>query len=291
MMGTPESVDQVGAAWRADRAYLVNLVFRMMGDVGEAEEIVQEAFIRFADRTDERIDDARGWLTVVTGRLCLDHLRSARYRRERARDTSLLEQDGTLHRSPVDPADRITLDDTVHTALSLVLRRLSPAERVVFILHDVFTTPFDEIAATVGRTPTGCRQLARRARQKIASVPLRLNEVSSTYHDKVTETFITACGNGDLDALVAVLDPDVWGMADFSAVAGTSPRINHGVDAVATALIHHFGSGTILVTSPACGQPTVLAFRNRKPFAVIVLTVVDGVIRKVHVTADQSTED
>ncbi len=144
----------------------------MLGDIGAAEDVVQDAFSRLLRTTPGEIDDARGWLIVVTSRLCLDQIRSARARRERPHDANQIEfvaggQALTVRDTLADPADRVTLDDNVRLALLVVLQRLSPAERVVFVLHDIFAVPFDSIAQTVGRSAASCRQLARRARQKI----------------------------------------------------------------------------------------------------------------------------
>src|SRR6201987_4160779 len=140
----------VDAAVRGHRPYLVNLAYQMLGDVGEAEDVAQEAFLRLSRTDPDEIDDVRAWLTGVAGRLCLDQVRSARARYERPGDigpeVAALNQSGRL-----DPADQITLDDEVRTALLEVLRRLSPGERVAFVLHDVFQMPFEEIAETVGR--------------------------------------------------------------------------------------------------------------------------------------------
>src|ERR1700759_3291185 len=155
----------VETAWRSHRAYLVNLAYQMLGDVGEAEDVAQEAFLRLSRAEPAEIEDVRAWLTVGAGRLCLDQMRSARSRHEQSDEAGAL--DVTPSRG-ADPADRVTLDDEVRSALLEVLRRLSPGERVAFVLHDVFQMPFDEIAETVGRPVGTCRQLARRARAKFA---------------------------------------------------------------------------------------------------------------------------
>src|SRR3954463_3697983 len=176
----------VDAAWRSHRPYLVNLAYQMLGDVGEAEDVVQEAFMRLARMDLALIDDSRAWLTVVTGRLCLDQMRSARVRHESADEASELR----VATSPeLEPADRVTLDDEVRTALLEVLRRLSPGERVAFVLHDVFQMPFTEIAETVGRPVGTCRQLARRARAKFAGASPRPADVSDAEHQVVTDRF------------------------------------------------------------------------------------------------------
>ena len=138
----------VEGAWRRHRPYLVNLAYQMLGDVGEAEDVAQEAFLRLARTDIADIDDIRGWLTVVAGRLCLDQLRSARARHERPDE---LESVDVVRSAEPDPADRVTLDDEVRAAMLEVLRRLSPGERVAFVLHDVFQMPFEEIAEAVGR--------------------------------------------------------------------------------------------------------------------------------------------
>lgn len=154
--------DQVVKAWRQHRPYLINLGYQIIGDVGDAEDVAQEAFLRLSRMDPNEIDDVRGWLTVVTSRLCLDQVRSARSRYERL-DGEDREVAASGMRG-VDPADRVTLDDEIRTALLEVLCRLSPGERVAFVLHDVFGVPFDTIAETVGRPVGTCRQVARRAR-------------------------------------------------------------------------------------------------------------------------------
>ncbi|OHU88404.1 RNA polymerase sigma factor SigI [Mycobacterium talmoniae] len=278
---SPHSGDRVAAAWRSHRPYLVNLAYQMLGDIGDAEDVAQEAFLRLARTDIEEIDDVRGWLTVVAGRLCLDQVRSARARRERPTDTV---QEVASARE-VDPADRVTLDDQVSGALLQVLSRLSPGERVAFVLHDVFEVPFDAIAETVGRPVGTCRQLARRARAKVASGQPRLQEVAPAENQLVTEAFITACANGDLQALAAVLDPSVWGVGTVLTDPALPPQINHGRHDVATNLLRYLGPGATLVAGPA-GQPVLLAYAERRLFAMVVLTIRDGLVAKIEATAD-----
>src|SRR5215472_10074726 len=252
-MNQSQSADQVTEAWRRHRPYLVNLAYQMLGDVGDAEDVAQEAFLRLSRADLNEIDDIRGWLTVVASRICLDQVRSARARYERPGE---VEQQPASPR--LDPADRVTLDDEVRTALLEVLRRLSPGERVAFVLHDVFGVPFDTIAETVGRPVGTCRQLARRARGKFTVAQPKLNEVASAEHQLVTEKFVTACANGDIAALTAVLDPTVWGVGTVLVEPAPPPQINHGPEAVATNLLRYLGPEVTLVSGPA-GQPVVLA--------------------------------
>jgi RNA polymerase sigma-70 factor (ECF subfamily) len=271
--------DRFAEVWRTSRAYLVDLAFRTLGDVGEAEDVVQEAFVRLSRTEPGEIEDERGWLTVVTGRLCLDRIRSARSRHEQTRDATVIE--ALPQPAAPDPADRVTLDDSVRTALYVVLERLSPAERVAFVLHDVFQLPFEAVAETLGRPVTTCRQLARRARHKIADAPSRLHAVEPAEHRLVTEKFITACTNGDVDALLAVLHPQVWGLAEFVEGSPVKPRVTHGRDRVARALTQFYG-GLTLVSQP----PAVLAFAGRVLFAELVLTIEDSQVVKIHATVD-----
>ena len=274
----------VEAAWRSHRPYLVNLAYQMLGDVGDAEDVAQEAFLRLARTDVAQIDDIRGWLTVVAGRLCLDQVRSARVRHERPDEAGSVDE--MRSRDP-DPADQVTLDDEVRDAMLEVLRRLSPGERVAFVLHDVFQIPFEEIAETVGRPVGTCRQLARRARVKFTSTSPRLTDVADAEHQLVTDRFITACANGDLEALTAVLDPTVWGVGTILGEGAPPPQVNHGPDDVGRNLLRYLGHGATLVSGPV-GQPVLLAFTDRRLFAVIVLTVRNNLILKIEATVDPS---
>jgi RNA polymerase sigma-70 factor (ECF subfamily) len=276
----------VTEAWRHHRPYLVNLAYQMLGDIGEAEDVAQEAFLRLSRADVDTIDDVRAWLTVVAGRLCLDLVRSARARYERPDDIGA-EAVAVNQPARIDPADRVTLDDEVRTALLEVLRRLSPGERVSFVLHDVFGMPFDAIAETVGRPVGTCRQLARRARTKFALTQPKPGEVSTAEHQLVTEKFITACANGDLPALVEVLDPTVWGVGTVLADPAPPPQINHGPHDVAVNLLRYLGPGATVVSGPA-GQPVLLAFAERRLFAVVVLTIGEHLVTKIEATADPS---
>lgn len=282
MNQSPSASDQVSEAWRRHRPYLVNLAYQMLGDVGEAEDIAQEAFLRLSRADAGEIEDTRGWLTVVASRLCLDQVRSARARYERPGEV----EDQPAPRR-VDPADRVTLDDEIRTALLEVLRRLSPGERVAFVLHDVFGVPFESISQTVGRPVGTCRQLARRARSKFEAAQPKLADIAPAEHQLVTEKFIAACANGDLQALAAVLDPTVWGVGTILADPAPPPQINHGPDAVATNLLRYLWPDVTLVSGPV-GGPVLLAFSERRLFAVIVLTIRESRVCKIEAIADPS---
>jgi RNA polymerase sigma-70 factor (ECF subfamily) len=271
--------DRFEDAWRAHRPHLVDVAFRMLGDVGAAEDVVQEAFTRLLHARQEEIDDARGWLTVVTSRLCLDQLKSARSRRERAESHPTLDARLGAQGS-IDPADRVTLDEGVRLALVVMIERLTPPERVAFVLHDVFRMPFELVAETVGRTPAACRQLASRARRALATgAGTDLVSSDAVANQLLAERFLAACATGDVDGLLAVLDPEVSGTVDLEpdqVVVGSAP--------VAANLLRYWGDAT-LVSYPVGGRLVVLAFRHRALAGVLLLDVEGGRVAEIHVLA------
>jgi len=287
MPGKPQDAT-ISQAYREHRPYLVNLAFRMLGDLGAAEDVVQDAFARLLRADAGEIDDERGWLIVVTSRLALDQIRSARSRRERAHDPGEIEFSAPRAQPALaDPADRITFDDSVRLALLVMMQKLSPAERVVLVLHDVFRMPFGTIAQTVGRTTASCRQLAKRARQKVADGrPGARFDVESAEHRLVTDKFIAACAGGDLDGLLAVLAPDAWGDVDFGPAATEARSVIIGAENVAANLLRFWGPGSTLVSHPAGGQPALLGFHGRTLAALLVLRMRGEQVEAVHVIAD-----
>jgi RNA polymerase sigma-70 factor (ECF subfamily) len=184
----------------------------------------------------------------------------------------------------------VTLDDEVRLALLVVLQRLTPVERVVFVLHDIFRMPFDAVAGTVGRPVATCRQLARRARIKVEGGdghPGRSPGVDSGEHQQVAELFIRACANGDLSGLLQILDPDVWGDVDMGPLDPRTGRTQRGVGVVAGTLLHHFG-GTTMVSNPVGPHTIVLVFTEQQLYAIVLLTVEARLIRRIHVLADRA---
>jgi RNA polymerase sigma-70 factor (ECF subfamily) len=285
--------ERVVRAWQAHRPYLVDLAFRMLGDIGAAEDAVQDAFSRLVKAMPGDIDDERGWLIVVTSRLCLDQIRSARSRRERPHDATEIEF-VPPHTGPVaagsavaDPADRVTLDESVRLALLVVLQRLTAAERVAFVLHDIFGVPFDTVATTVGRPAATCRQLARRARQKIGEGQGGARfDVGAAEHRLVTEKFIAACATGDLDGLLTVLAPDAWGDVDLGPGDPRGRGVVHGAQRVARNLLHYWGPHATLVSHPVDGDPALLGFIDRRLAGVLVFGMRGEKIQSVHVIGD-----
>ena len=272
---------ELGRAWREHRRHLLDIAFRMLGNLSGAEDAVQEAFTRLAAADLSTVDDVGGWLVVVVSRLCLDSLR-AKQRHPTVADSAVAERSS----AGVDPADRVTLDDSVRLALHVVLERLSPAERTAFVLHDVFQYRFEAIGDIVGRSPAACRQLASRARRTIAAEagPARFLVESADQH-RVTEQFIAACSTGDVQGLLAVLDPDVAGVGDLGA--GLT-RFARGRDAVAPQLLLFLGpdTETTLVSVGVGGQPAVLVLRDRQPVAVVTLGVREGLVHDIHALVD-----
>jgi RNA polymerase sigma-70 factor (ECF subfamily) len=212
------------------RPRLLRLAYSQLGDLGEAEDVVQEAWLRLERAGAESIEDLDAWLTTVVGRLALDTLRSARARREEYVGPWLPEP--VVAAGPDDPADRVTLDESVSYALLAVLEQLSPAERTAFVLHDVFDVPFGDVAAVVGRTPESVRQLASRARRHVAQGRPRF-EATREEHDRVVRAFAAAAAEGDLQALLAVLDPEVVWTSDGGGQVVASRKPIHGAARVA----------------------------------------------------------
>jgi RNA polymerase sigma-70 factor (ECF subfamily) len=278
---------QIKDAWIDHRPYLVDLAFRMLGDIGRAEDVVQEAFHRLSQSDFDAIEDARGWLIVVTSRLCLDVIRSARNRHEQpVGEPDLMERLDDARSGGSDPADRVTLDDGVRLALLVVLERLSPAERVAFVLHDIFGVPFDAIAETVGRPEATCRQLARRARLKLETPDGgRRSTVPENEHRQVTDRFIAACANGSFEDLLSVLDPDVTGGVDLRP-----GLVVQGARNVCTNLLRYWERAS-LVSLPLVDSPCLLAFIHREVAGLISLTVEGDRVTNVHVYAQPRALD
>jgi RNA polymerase sigma-70 factor (ECF subfamily) len=280
---------QFTEVWSNHHGFLLDIAYRLLGSYGEAEDTVQEAFTRLL-RTDlDPIEDVRAWLVVVVSRLCLDQLRSARVRREAYFGPWFPEPLIQSDERAADPADVVTLDESVRMALLIVLERMSPAERVVFVLHDVFEFSFEALAPMVDRTPAACRQLASRARRRIK------DEAGSTrfavdpeQQRRVVDAFIAVCAGGELDALLPMLDPSVVGWADVGGMLPALSRPNIGRERVARGLMMFFGpaTGTTLMAHDVNGEPGIIAFRNGTVFAVVVLTVKEGAITGLYAVVD-----
>jgi RNA polymerase sigma factor (sigma-70 family) len=276
--------DWLAERFEANRSHLRGVAYRMLGSLTEADDAVQEAWIRLSRTDTSDVDNLRAWLTTVVGRVCLNMLRSRRTRREASLETHLPDpilspQDG------LDPEQEALLGDSVGLALLVVLDSLTPAERVAFVLHDVFAVPFDDIAPIVGRTPTAARQLASRARRRVQGAPVPDVDLDGQW--VVVDAFVAAAREGDFERLVAVLDPEVVVRSDGGVARPGLVSMVRGARAVAEQAMsfRRFAetSTRILVN----GIPGGVAWApDGSPFAVLAVTVRGGRIVAIDVLAD-----
>jgi RNA polymerase sigma-70 factor, ECF subfamily len=264
------------------RPRLRAVAYRMIGSLSEADDAVQDAWLRLSRADVDEVENLGGWLTTVVARVALNMLRSRRVRREQSLDVHVPHPiidpaDGT------DPEHETLLADSVGLALLVVLERLSPPERLAFVLHDMFAVPFDEITAILERSPDATRQLASRARRRVrGTAPLPDTDMSGQWG--VAEAFLAAARSGDFEALVAVLDPEVVLRAD-AGVTGLS-RYVRGAETVASQAA--MWSRVNLTTQRALvnGAAGFVSLRDGKPFSVAALTVRGGRIVEIDILAD-----
>src|SRR5215471_11372867 len=253
-----------------ERRQLINLAYRLLGSLAEAEDAVQETYARwYAMPAQQRaaINSPGAWLTTVASRICLDQLGSARVRRERYVGEWIPEPlperaewiDGRSSDAAIDPSDRVTLDESVNMAVLVVLESMTPAERVAFILHDVFRYPFGEVAEIVGRTPAACRQLASSARRRIRDS--QAPATPSARQAEIVREFKRAWEAKDIDALIGLLDPDATAIADGGGLAVTFLRPIEGGEQIARAWVEiaNQASGVTLLERTVNGQPGLVA--------------------------------
>jgi len=276
--------DLLAARFEEHRAHLKAVAYRMLGSLSEAEDAVQEAWLRLSRSDTSEVANLGGWLTTVVGRVCLDMLRSRTARREEPLERGL--PDPVVSRADgVDPEQEALVADSVGLALLVVLQSLSPAERLAFVLHDMFGVPFEDIAPIVGRTPTAARKLASRARGRVrGAVPEP--DPDPRRQRAVVEAFLAASRGGDFDALVAVLHPDVVVRVEGGAAGpGVVKVIRGAAEAARQALIYAQRAGSVY---PALvnGAAGLVSTRDGRPFSVLSFTVSDGKIVAVDVLAD-----
>jgi RNA polymerase sigma-70 factor (ECF subfamily) len=264
------------------RTRLRAVAYRMLGSLSEADDAVQEAWLRL-NRTDANgVENLGAWLTTVVARISLNMLRSRKARREE----SLVERlpDPVVDRvDGIDPEHEALLADSVGLALLVVLETLTPPERLAFVLHDIFAVPFDEIAAIVDRSPEAARQLASRARRRVRAEGT-VSDADFETQREVVEAFLAASREGDFDRLVAVLDPDVVVRADFGAPGG--PRVTRGAATVARQALAYATMGLDMRPALINGVLGGVAFRDGEPFSVGAVTVRNGKIVELDFLAD-----
>lgn len=270
----------LAAQFEAQRPHLRAVAYRMLGSLPEAEDAVQESWLHFSRSDEIGIENLRGWLTTVVARICLDMLRSRKSRREDP--TGLVGPEGGVDsQDRIDPEEEIELSDSVGQALLIVLDTLSPAERLAFVLHDVFDMPFNEIAPIVGRTVAAAKKLASRARSRVREAA-KGKEADHPGGREVVDAFLKASRDGDFDALLTLLDPDVVLRADRAAVSVGAPGEVRGARAVARQI-----SGRVRGLQPAQVNGTVGAVARRgQQVLVFRFTITNDKIVEIQVIAD-----
>jgi RNA polymerase sigma-70 factor (ECF subfamily) len=279
-MPTPE---QLADQFEEHRAHLRSVAYRMLGSASDAEDALQEGWLRLSRTDVSGVENLRAWLTTVVARVCLDMLRTRTSRREDPLDTHV--PDPVITRADGDPESGAMLADSVGLALLVVLETLDPAERLAFVLHDVFGMTFDEIGQVVDRSPVAARQLASRARRRVQS---KTPNPDRDLHQqrRVVDAFLAAAREGDFERLVAVLDPDIVLRADAGAMTGMS-RVVRGADAVAAQAATFSKSGLSNHVVLVNGSFGILSRRpDGRVFSVMGFTIAGGKIVEMNILAD-----
>jgi RNA polymerase sigma factor (sigma-70 family) len=262
--------DRLAERFEAHRSHLRAVAYRMLGSLAEAEDAVQDAWLRFARTDTEGVENLGGWLTTVVARLCLDRLRSRTARREEPVGIHLPEPVIGPPDASSDPEQEAILADSVGLAMLVVLERLTPAERLAFVLHDTFGLPFDEIGRVVERSPEAARQLASRARRRVRG-SVAPTHVSPARQRELIDAFLAAARAGDFEALLRVLDPDIVVRAD--AGRGATPlgrsREIRGAPAVARQAMAFRSLAPGARSATVNGAPGFVVFDGMRPFAVL----------------------
>jgi RNA polymerase sigma-70 factor (ECF subfamily) len=262
-----------------NREHLRSVAYRMLGSLSDADDAVQESWLRLSRTDSDEIDNLGGWLTTVVGRVCLDMLRKRKSRDEQPLD---VRPNDPASDSGADPEQEAMLADSVGLAMLVVLDKLTPAERLSFVLHDMFAVPFDDIAPMVGRTPDAARQLASRARRRVQGVDL-VPSAPLGRQREIIDAFITAARGGDFEALVNVLDPDVVLRADHGQGALALVR---GAREVAGGAIAFRQGGTESKPVLVNGAIGIAAVMDGRTVSVLEVTIVDDRIATIEITAD-----
>jgi RNA polymerase sigma-70 factor (ECF subfamily) len=281
------------SAIMSERRQLINVAYRLLGSLADAEDVVQETYARWyamSRQQQDAIESPGAWLTKVASRICLDLLGSARARRERYVGEWIPEPlpertewiTGRSGGTPVDPADRVTLDESITMAFLVVLESMTPAERVALILHDVFRYPFAEIAEIVGRTPAACRQLASSARRRIRAS--RAPASPTAQQAGIVRDFKQAWEAKDIDALIGLLDPDATTIADGGGLASAALRPIQGGEQIARYLVDIAGrapSDMTFLERTVNGQPGLVAQQDGSTVTVFAFDVAGGRIKHI----------
>ena len=277
--------------WLADRfeehrSHLRAVAYRMLGSASDADDAVQEAWIRLSRTDSSAVENLGGWLTTVVARVALDILRSRTSRREEpVAEVPVAPSDNGM--SETEPERAAELADSLGPAMLVVLETLSPAERIAFVLHDMFAVPFDEIAPIVGRSPAATRQLASRARRRVQRVDAVVPDDRARAR-RIVRAFLAASRNGDFRALVALLDPEVELSADVDAVRVGASELVRGAQAVAETFSGRARAAHLALID---GQPGAVWAPGGKPRIVLSFTVAEDKIRAIRLLANPTQLD
>jgi RNA polymerase sigma factor (sigma-70 family) len=276
--------DWLAERFQANRTHLRAVAYRMLGSLSEADDAIQEAWLRLSRADASGVENLGGWLTTVVARVCLDMLRWRESRREEPLGVRLPEpivsrEDG------IDPEQEALLADSVGLALLVVLDTLAPAERLAFVLHDLFAMPFDEIAPIVGRSSTAVRQLASRARRRVQGAA-RVPDADLARQREVVDAFLAAARGGDFDALLAVLDPDVVVRSDLGAVPPGASREVRGAPAVAEQALTFARLSPFAQPALVNGAAGLVVARHGRPISVMGFTITGGKIVEIDILVD-----
>lgn len=285
------STDWPTGQFEDNRDHLRSVAYRMLGSLTEAEDAVQEAWLRLSRADTGDVRDMRAWLTTVVSRVCLDMLRSRASRREDSIDTDVHVPDPIVTRIDDAPEEQAILADSVGIALLVVLDTLSPAERLAFVLHDVFAVPFEQIGPILDRSPAAAKQLASRARRRLrgtASPDATPSDAAEAARQRrVVAAFQAASAGGDFEALLAILDPDVVLRADVGAGSAFGPsRVLHGAEAVAAQARRFAPLSQYAHPVMVNGGPGVIVAPNGQPVALLAMTVSGDRISEIDIIAD-----
>ncbi len=279
--GSPD----LAGAFEASRGRLRSIAYRMLGSLSDADDAVQETWLRLSRSGADDVANLGGWLTTVVSRICLDMLRSRAARREEPLGEYLPDP---VVASMDSPEEESELADAVGMALLVVLDKLSPAERLAFVLHDMFAVPFDDVAAIVGRSPAAAAQLASRARRRVRG-PAVAPDTSLARQREVVDAWLAAARAGEFDALLTILDPDVVVRIDLGALAGGGLREVRGAAQAVGLAASYRRSAPFAHAALVCGSAGIVVTANAgQPGSVIAFTFTAGKISEIYILADRS---
>ncbi|MBT2439032.1 RNA polymerase sigma factor SigJ [Streptomyces sp. ISL-36] len=277
--------DLLAERFQADRTHLKAVAYRMLGSLSEAEDAVQEAWLKLNRSDIGEVRNLSGWLTTVVGRVCLDMLRSRSSRREDPLEYYVPDPVVRGADTVRDPEEEALLADSVGLALLVVLETLGPAERLAFVLHDMFAVSFEEIAPIVDRTPAATRQLASRARRRVqGAAPAPAPDV--TRQRQVVDAFLAASQGGDFEGLLAVLDPDVVLRADGGKLLAAASKLVRGAEAVVNQALTFARFRRAYRTVLVNGAPGLVSLVDGRPAGLMAFTVVDDRIVQIQILVD-----